>query len=253
MEGSSMRQRIIPLLGLIVLLVSSLQAEILRANYDVSYGIVGKIGVAKAVLDKQGSTYTIDIRLAATGLAKSLSGNRKERHLSRGHIRKGKLISDMYEVTREYRSTKVVKQYLIDHRKKVVRKIYRKYKNGTLVDEQKQRLSFYAPDDLLTLYFNLDMLMPDKTKAGTYVFQAVGAEKQQGKVSVVIPSAKEIPGYEDDLGSGAAWYATVIIHQKIFMSKEGRLQIAVGKDGITQTALLKDLILFGDIKAVRKK
>jgi hypothetical protein len=241
------------LLGIIAVMALSLSAETIRADYDVSYGIVGKIGVAKAVLEKKGSTYTIDIRLAATGLAKSLSGNRKEHHHSAGHIHNGKLVSDIYEVTREYRSTKVVKRYIIDHRKKIVRKIYRKYKKGTLVDEQKQRLSFYAPDDLLTLYFNLDVLMPDKTKAGTYVFQAVGAEKQQGKVSVVIPSANEIPDYQDDLGSGAAWYATVIIHQKIFMSKEGRLQIAVGKDGITQTALLKDLILFGDIKAVRKK
>jgi hypothetical protein len=236
-----------------VLLLGSLRAETLHAEYDVSYGVFGTIGTAKATLEKQKETYRIDIHLAATGMAKTLSGNRKERHISTGHIRNGRLVSDLYEVTREYRSTKVVKQYLIDHRKKIVRKIYRKYKKGTLVDEQKQRLSFYAPDDLLTLYFNLDTLMPDKTKAGIYVFQAVGAEKQQGKVSVVIPPAKEIPAYQDDLGSGAAWYATVIIHQKIFMSKEGRLQIAVGKDGITQTALLKDLILFGDIKAVRKK
>jgi hypothetical protein len=37
------------------------------------------------------------------------------------------------------------------------------------------------------------------------------------------------------------------------MSKEGRLELAVGKDGITEAALLKDLILFGDIYAVRKE
>jgi len=229
------------------------QAETIRADYDVSYGIFGKIGVAKATLNKKGSHYKIDIHLAATGMAKTLSGNRKEQHISKGHIRRGVLISDTYEVIREYRSTKVVKHYSIDHRKKIVHKVYRKYKKGKLVDEQKQRLSFYAPNDLLTLYFNLDRLLPDKRKAGMYDFQAVGAEKQQGRVSVVIPTAKEIPSYQDDLGRGAAWYATVIIHQKIFMSKEGRLQLAVGKDGITQTALLKDLILFGDIRAVRKK
>jgi hypothetical protein len=231
----------------------SLSAETIRADYDVSYGIFGKIGVAKAILRKSRTAYEIDIHLAATGMAKALSGNRKERHLSKGHIRKGVLISDSYEVIREYRSTKVVKRYIIDHQKRIVRKIYRKFKKGKLVDEQKQRLSFYAPNDLLTLYFNLDRLLPDKSRAGTYEFQAVGAEKQQGRVSVVIPSKSALPSYKDDLGNGAAWYATVVIHQKIFMSKEGRLQLAVGKDGITQTALLKDLILFGDIRAVRKK
>ena len=241
------------MLGMVLFITLSLQAETIHANYDVSYGIFGKIGVAKAVLHKQERTYDIDIHLAATGLAKTLSGNRKERHVSKGHIRNGVLVSDLYEVTREYRNTKVVKRYMIDHQKKIVRKIYRKYKKGKLVKEEKQRLSFYASNDLLTLYFNLDRLLPDKSRAGTYEFQAVGAEKQQGRVSVVIPSRRALPSFKDDLGDGAAWYATVIIHQKIFMSKEGRLQLAVGKDGITQTALLKDLILFGDIRAVRKK
>jgi hypothetical protein len=236
-----------------VLLLGSAQAETLRAEYDVSYGVFGTIGTAKATLEKKKRTYTIDIHLAATGLAKKLSGNRKERHISKGHIVNGVMVSDEYRVIRSYRDTKVIKQYRFDHKAHRVMKIYQKYKKGKLVDEQKQPLSFYAKDDLLTLYFNLDRLLPDKRRPGTYLFKAAGAEKQQGRVSVVIPSAQKIPDYQNDLGSGAAWYATVIIHQKIFMSKEGRLQIAVGKDGITQTALLKDLILFGDIKAVRKK
>jgi len=248
-----MKRTIISLLGLMVLLFGSVQAETLRAAYDVSYGIFGTIGTAKATLEKKEQTYTIDIHLAATGLAKRLSGNRKERHISKGHIKNGVLVSDEYRVIRSYRNTKVVKEYRFDHRAHRVMKLYRKYKKGRLVDEQKRLLSFYAKDDLLTLYFNLDRLLPNKRHHGTYLFKAVGAEKQKGKISVIIPSANEIYGYQNDLGRGAAWYATVVIHQKIFMSKEGRLQIAVGKDGITQTALLKDLILFGDIKAVRKK
>jgi hypothetical protein len=248
-----MRKTIISLLGLMLFLTSFVSAESIRAAYDVSYGVFGTIGTAKAKLEKSADRYVIEIHLEATGLAKKLSGNRTERHLSKGYIRNGVLVSNTYEVIREYRSTKVIKQYTIDHNRKIVYKVYRKYKKGKLVDEQKQRLSFYAANDLLTLYFNLDKLLPDKHKAGTYRFKAVGAEKQDGKISIVIPSPPELDGYRKDLGSGAAWYATVIIHQKIFMSKEGRLQIAVGEDGITRTALLKDLILFGDIKAVRKK
>jgi len=236
-----------------VLLLTAIQAETVHAEYDVSYGIFGTIGTAKATLVKKNRKYSIDIHLEATGLAKKLSGNRKERHLSKGHIVRGLLVSDEYQVIRSYRNTRVVKTYMIDHRHKRVLKHYRKYKSGKLVSEEKERLSFYAKNDLLTLYFNLDRLLKDKHRAGTYEFKAVGAEKQQGRVTVIIPSAKELPSFKSDVGKGAAWYATAIIHQKIFMSKEGRLQLAVGKDGITQTALLKDLILFGDIKAVRKK
>ncbi|MCF6206103.1 MAG: DUF3108 domain-containing protein [Sulfurovum sp.] len=246
-----MLKAIITVLGLMALLPFGGYAKTLHAEYKVSYGIVGKIGVAQAILKTEGNHYHIDIALAATGLAKTLSGNRTERHISKGHIVNGMLVCDTYEVIRRYRKTKVVKTYTIEHKKHRVQKYYRKYKSGKLADEQRQILDFYATNDLLTLYFNLDRLIPDKNKAGTYVFNAVGAEKQKGKVDIVIPSSGQLPQYREELGAKAEWYATVVIHQKIFMSKEGRLQIAVGKDGITQTALLKDLILFGDIKAER--
>ncbi|MCB4747228.1 MAG: DUF3108 domain-containing protein [Sulfurovum sp.] len=248
-----MLRKIITVLGLMVLTNNTLLAQILHAKYKVTYGIIGKVGTAQATLKKSGSRYRIHIDMAATGLAKFLSGNRKEKHISIGHIRKGIMISDRYEVTREYRDTKVVKYYEIDHRHKRVHKVYKEYKEGKLVKEENQILDFYASNDLLTLYFNLNYLLPNKQKPGQYEFMAVGAEKQHGRISVLIPSHREISSYKDDLGKGAAWYATVIIHQRIFMSKEGRLQIAVGKDGVTQIALLKDLILFGDIRAKRFK
>jgi len=247
------KKTIISILGLMVLLVSIANGKTLEAEYAVSYGVFGTVGVAKAKLKSQNGHYSIEIHMEATGLAKKLSGNRQEKHISQGHIINGVLISDTYKVIRSYRNRRVVKTYTIDHRHRRVAKHYRKYKNGSLVDEQKQQLPFYAENDLLTLYFNLDRLLPDKQHAGSYFFKAVGAEKQEGKVTVIIPSSKELSDLKSDLGDDAAWYATVIIHQKIFMSREGRLQLAVGKDGITQTALLKDLILFGDIRAVRKK
>lgn len=248
-----MIRSIIALLGLMVLPFALAEAETISAAYDVSYGIFGKIGTAKAVLKKHNGTYTIDISLAATGMAKTLSGGRREHHHSEGVIDHGLLVSRLYEVTRVYRKTKVVKSYKIDRVHHRVDKTYQKYKHGKLADRQQQMLDFFSTDDLLTLYFNLDRLIEDKHRAGTYSFHAVGAEKQQGKVSIIVPDAASLSAYKKDLGEGADWYATVVIHQKIFMSKEGRLELAVGKDGITQKALLKDLILFGDIRAVRKE
>ena len=244
---------IISVVGLIVLCLTVLPAKILKADYDVAYGIVGKIGEAHAQMERHSKSYTIDIRLAATGLAATLSGHRKEHHRSVGHIENGLLVSDRYEVVRRYRDTRVVKTYTIDHRRKSVLKKYQKYRGGKLVEQEQKRLGFYSKNDLLTLYFNLDRLLPDKHKAGTYQFSAVGAEKQKGKVTVILPTPQEEKTYVSKLGSKAAWYATAIIHQKIFTSKEGHLQLAVGKDGIANKALLEDLILFGDITATRIK
>jgi len=240
-------------MGLMVLLSTTILAETIRADYDVSYGIFGKIGRAKATLKKERSRYRIEIGLEPTGLAKRLSGNRTERHTSEGRIVNGKLVSDRYTVIRTSKDTKVIKRYRFDHSKRRIYKRYLKYKRGVLAKDEKETLSFYTSEDLLTLYFNLDKLLPDKQKAGRYRFYAVGAERQKGEVFVEIPSQKRVSVYEKELGKGASWYATVLINQQIFTSKEGRLQLAVGKDGITRTALLKDVIFFGDIRARRVK
>jgi hypothetical protein len=236
-----------------ILFFGLLHADTIRADYKVSYGIIGQIGKAKAVLKKGKTHYEIDIRLAATGLAKVLSGGRKERHISKGHIEHGLMVSDLYQVIKSHGSTVVNKEYHIDHKHKRVTKIYKKYKKGKLVSREKSTLDFYAKNDLLTLYFNLDSAIRDKHRPHTYVFKAVGAERQQGKVTVIIPPKNKLPWYKKELGTDAAWYATAIIHQKIFSSKEGRLLLAIGKDGITNKAVLKDVIFFGDIRAVRIK
>jgi len=228
-------------------------AETIQANYDVSYGIFGKIGTAKALLKKEAKTYTIDIKLEATGLAKLLSRGRMEHHISKGHIRNGVMVSDMYQLIKSHGDVVINKEYKIDHKRKSISKKYTKHKEGKLITTKTNFLNFYAEDDLLTLYFNLDSIIKEKQKPHTYIFKAVGAERQKGKVTVIIPKKNNIKRYTDVLGDDSIWYATAIIHQKIFSSKEGRLMLGVAKDGITNKAVLKDVIFFGDIRAVRTK
>jgi len=248
-----MFRQIVTILTLWAVVQTFSMAEKIEANFDVSYGIFGKIGVANAVLIKSSKTYSIDIHLFATGLAKVLSSGRKERHISKGHIKNGLMISDLYQVIKSHGDTIVNKEYWIDHKRKRVTKKYKKFKKGKMIAEENTVLDFYAKDDLLTLYFNLDTAISNKTKAKTYLFEAVGAERQKGKVTVIIPAKKKLPMYKKTLGNDSAWYATAIIHQKIFSSKEGRLMLGVAKDGITNKAVLKDVIFFGDIRAVRTK
>jgi len=238
----------------LMLIVSTMtMAQTIKANYDVSYGIFGQIGTAKALLNKDKKKYSIDIHLEATGLAKVLSGDRKERHISKGHIEHGLMVSDLYQVIKSHGDTVINKEYWTDHKRKKVIKKHQKFKQGKLVSNKRTILEFYAKDDLLTLYFNLDSAIKEKRKPRTYLFKAVGAEKQKGKVTVIIPKKNDLPQYLESLGDDSAWYATAIIHQQIFSSQEGRLLLGVAADGITDQAVLKDVIFFGDIKGVRVK
>lgn len=238
---------------LLVSFTMNIDAKVIHAEYDVSYGILGKIGTAKATLKKEDKKYVIDVKLKATGLAKLLSSGREEHHISKGHVVNGVMISDLYQVIKSHGDVLVSKEYWVDHKHKRVKKKYTKYKKGKLLTDTTSYLDFYSKNDLLTLYFNLDSVIKDKRKPKTYSFEAVGAERQKGRVTVSIPKKNRISYYYEVLGDDSAWYATAIIHQKIFSSKEGHLLLGVADDGITNKAVLKDVIFFGDIRAVRLK
>jgi len=238
---------------LVLLYISQIQANMLDVSYEVSFGMFGKLGVSDAHLETTGDKYIIDIKMKATGLAKTLSKNRKERHISKGHIVNGLYISDSYTVVKSYGGKHIEKRYTIDHKNKKVKKEYLRTKDGTAEKDEHTELNFYSENDLLTLYFNLPKMIKERLKTGTYEFSAVGAERQEGKVEVYIPKESEIEGYKKTLGEGDYWYIKAIIYQKIFASNKGELMLAIGKDGITQKAVLKDLMMFGDLVAERIK
>jgi hypothetical protein len=241
------------IVGLYLILTAGVEAKVLDVSYKVSFGLFGKLGTSKAHLETKGNQYTISIHGEASGLAKTLSGNRKEHHTSKGFIRNGIYYSKRYRVEIEREDKRKIKIYKFDYSKRKVTKIKKYYKKGKLVSKKSETLDFFSTNDLLTLYFNVGKLIKDKTKAGLYKFNAVGAEGQKGEVELYIPNTKQLPKYEKTLGKGSFWYFTAIIHQDIFSSDRGELMIAVGEDGITQKAVLKDLILFGDLVAERVK
>ena len=241
------------ILGLIFMCMLQVQAKVLDVSYEVSFGMLGKLGISEAHLETIGDRYTIDIKMKATGLAKILSKNRKERHISKGHIVNGLYISDSYTVVKSYGKKHTEKRYTIDHKNKKVKKEYLRTKNGKIAKNEHTVLDFYSENDLLTLYFNLPKMIKDRSKASSYEFSAVGAERQKGKVEVYIPKKSELEEYKKTLGEGEYWYITAVIYQKIFASNKGELMLSIGKDGITQKAVLKDLVMFGDLVAERVK
>ena len=235
-----------------ILIVSIAQSKVLDASYSVSYGMFGELGISEAHLETDGNTYIIKVSARTTGIVKRLSQNRQEHYISRGHVVDGMLVSDSLEVRRSHGDKASVKRYVIDHKNKKVTKSYIKKRAGSVYQTDSKVLDFYSQNDLLTLYFNLSKTI-NLRKAGTYALRAVGAEKQNGKVSIVVPDAKDRIVYEEVLGKGAFDYLTAIVYQKLFQSNRGELMIAVGKDGIAEKAVLKDLILYGDLTAKRIK
>ncbi|MGC9350900.1 MAG: DUF3108 domain-containing protein [Sulfurovum sp.] len=233
--------------------ISWLDAKVIDVTYQVKFGILGELGVSHAHLETKGNRYKISIDAKATGLAKALSKNRKETHLSEGFIRNGKYYAKSYTINIEHGEKKREKLYTVDYQKKIVTKVTKKYKKGKLVSDKEQTLDFFSTNDLLTLYFNLPKLINGNSKPGTYSFNAIGAERQKGKVEIYLPKSSEVEKYVDTLGKGEYRYLTAIIYQKIFSSNKGELMLAIGKDGITQKAVLKDLVMFGDLTAERIK
>ncbi len=239
------------LIVLFSILIINIEAETIRVDYKVEFGIVGEIGVAHAKLIKDDRNYEIDIKLETTGMTKVLSGDRKEEHISKGHIENGLLVSDMYQIIKSHGSKASNRVYTIDHKLKRVIKKDKKWKRGKLYKNRTKILKYYSKDDLLTLYFNLNKYIEDKNVSEDYHFSAVGAEIQKGFVDIHIPKPAEIDKYKELLGDDGAWYARAIVHQKIFSSNKGELFLSIGDDGIAKKAVLKDLILFGDIRAFR--
>jgi len=252
-KGLAMK-RFLLFLSIYFLLTIGLSGETILVDYKVDFGIISDVGVAHAKLTKDRDKYEIDIKLRATGVAKLLSGDRREEHISRGYIKDGILISNFYHIKKTHGSKKSDTIYRINHKEKRVVKIDKKWKDGKLYKERERILPYYSKDDLLTLYFNLNSYVKDKNSSQDYKFRAVGAEKQMGFVDLHIPNSNELGEYKDLLGEdGDCWYAKAIVHQKIFSSDKGELLLAIGKDGIAKKAVLKDLFLFGDAKAYRIK
>jgi hypothetical protein len=237
---------------LVLLLFTGLEARKLDAAYSVSYGMFGELGISEAHLETKGDTYVIEVNARTTGIVKHLSKNRQESYVSRGHIVNGMLVSDTLEVVRSYGDKKSTKTYRIDHKNRKVTRTYIKKKAGKIFRNESRVLDFYSRDDLLTLYFNLSDRI-DLDKPRSYELTAVGAEKQNGKVKIIVPDKKDRKHYEKSLGEGDFQYLTAIVYQKIFESNKGELMIAIGKDGIAEKAVLKDLILYGDLVAKRVK
>jgi hypothetical protein len=222
-------------------------------TYKGTFGVFGTVGVIDNKLVQHDERYEIKTTVTLAGLAKMLLSGQKEEYLSQGHMENGLMVSDYYRMRSRKKGKVTLKEYWIDHQKHQVKKRFRRWKGDRLVKDQTRILPFYAKDDLLTLYFNMDKHIHDFKGKHTFLLKAVGLEKQKGLVRITVASPSEVPSYRKDLGKSAGWYAKALIVQKNFRKKKGDILLSVGKDGFIQKAVIKDILLYGDAKLERVK
>jgi hypothetical protein len=224
-----------------------LQAETMVGKYSVEYGIFGKMGVAKAELIRKDDRYDIVMTAKATGLAKVLSGGRVEIYKSSGLVVDGRLVPEVYSKDIRRFDKRRVKIYSFDHLHGRVTIHEERYEEGKLTREKNDTLPYYARDDIFSLYFNIMQIIGDCSKPFDRNLHAVGAEKKTGRVRVQTIVGEERAKVREFLGD-APCYLKVTVYQKLFGSKGGELYLALREDGVVTKAVLKDVVMFGDVR-----
>lgn len=233
----------------------------IQATYKVSYGIFSKLGIANAslkIIDKK--QYHIKIEAKATGIAKFLSSGKKEVYESYGTIKNNLFIPNKFIKLSQNNYKKRLKTYTFDyinnkvlvHEKKDEKKRFYNHEFEQEIklikDEKKFDLDYFAKDDILSLFFNLNKKIASFNQGNSYELMAVGANKSKGIINIEIPQNKEFYKLDKALDSKEKIKFIAYINQKIFSSKRGELFIAMNEHGFCSKALLKDVLLFGDIK-----
>ncbi len=236
---------------LIFFLSTFIFATDISAKYRVSFGIFGELGIAYTSLHvDEKSKYKIALHAVTTGLANFLSGEREEWHISEGKVNKdGVLIPAYYKkIVQRYTSIKGkvvlkkdIRKYIFNHEKKEL-KVQKTIFRGDRKEYSQKDGDYYAPNDLLSLFFNFKKMLPSLEVKTASKFYAVGANKTDGRIDVI--PLKD----SDDLDWKEGHLMRVIINQKIFASKNGELLLNLGDNGLCKQAVLKDVLLFGDIR-----
>jgi hypothetical protein len=239
---------------LFILFSPSLNAKNIEADYSVEFGIVGEVGKVHATLRSDQRYYMLDANVSAVGIARAVTNDLKERHISKGHISKGFLVTDMYQMIKSFGIYTTTTIYRVDHKKKKLTRQYKMWKYDKQIKNKTVTLDYYSKDDMMTLFLNLPKHITDKYIHKEYQFKAVGADRKNGRVDVTVPSQTALKQIKKFVGEGEKgdWHSTVVMHRKLYQSKQGELDVRIGEEGFLEKAVLKDLIFFGDVRIIKQ-
>lgn len=240
----------------------------MTGTYDVSFSVFGKIGVADVSLTQKEGRYHIHVDGYLTGLAAHLGNNRREVHDSYGSFTGGVFTPDRYTKLRTSNGRSDRLEYRFDHEKHSVLKLrtkeYTRYEKHfdpktlgfvetpkTVTVHAEETLPYYAANDLLSLFFNVRHFLEEIPRGGQNVQHSIGALNERGEVLITNPDGAKRRELSQLMPDNQGRLITVVVDQDIFESKKGELYINLDADYLAVEAMLKDVLLFGDIRAKR--
>jgi len=228
---------------LILIFVFSLNAKHIEADYKISYGVFGKIAKANIVIDTNSTNYRIILEAEALRIAKALGGSREEYYESSGHIENGLFVTEKYITVTTKKGKTTTKRHVVKNGDITLKKFV-EHKGEVTVTEEK--LDYKAKVDLLSLYANTSYRLKNEDK-NHWDIKSIGSKSKDNTIAVTRLVGKTLKKVKKELKAEVEHYLLINIHQKIFSSKEGALNIAMDNDGVVEKAVLRDVIFFGDI------
>lgn len=251
-----------------LLLVASMSAQSIKAGYDVSFGIIGEIGKAEITYVHDDKSYLVYVHAWTTGMSAVLSQNREESYISQGRIIDGILRPDAFVKHRKNNRSTRDSVYLFDYDAEKVYADYTKtynvqstnfdihtMKNTKIETEEFSQDSeifrFFTDNDLLSLFFNTQKILPTLKYGEAKQLAAIGSKSPNCEIDIEVPDEKLRNELELIMADTSGNLVTIILHQDIFQSEQGELHVNFDDDGFAKDVVLKDVIMFGDIRGKR--
>lgn len=239
------------ILLIIIIYFSFSFTQTIDIKYDISFGFFGKIGEAKLKVRLDKSRYLIDIRAYFIGFYKKIFDNLNERYISIGTIKNNVYFSHKYISVKNKNNNKKVTKFMIDYNKKEIFRIYEEYKKKKLFKSEKNILpkEKFSSQDILNIFFNINRYIKQNGKP--YQHNIIGIEKKQ-QFEISIPSKKIINNYSALRNKKFSKYLHIILNQDFLLSKKGEIITGLSKkDNFLDVAIIKDILLIGDITIKR--
>jgi len=195
------------MLIVLVLATGLLGSDAVSTRYKVMLSLFGKVGEATITTAVRGDEYRMIVEDYATGLAADISGNERDRMISRGHIKDGFYYTDTFEIYQKNDTTKESNVYIFDHEAKTVTRFQDKNetvternfdpiemcfkeKTYTKLTQKSEVLEFYSPYDSLAAVLNMPGML---SKAERVEIKPVGLAKKERKMYISKPTAEAMP------------------------------------------------------------
>lgn len=193
---------------ILLMLAAVLAADsAVTTKYKVILSLFGKVGEATITVAERGDEYMMIIEDYATGLAAKISGDERDRFVSRGHIEAGRYISDTFEMYQTSAKRRESNVYVFDHDAKTVTRYQDKNQTKTRrsfnamkiafeettyhkITRATKVLDFYSPYDSLSVALNFPQLLASKDRVEIF---PVGLAKKERKMYISRPDKAQMP------------------------------------------------------------